>query len=334
MKRAVAPLLLACLASQAAWAADSCAVGPWPAGVPDGSIELAEFQIMDLALSKPDQPMPFGSILAPAGWKSSDGMRWSQRESCARNAQNSRWTVEATDGSARISVLPQEAWKLRAWPGSATASSCDPRPYAQVDAFLLDLASRLTTSARGMKPRDRPDILGARSPEDAMRARLERFEEGVSAAELRFTFESNDGPRDAILISIVTITGTAPGIPERDTHGSSAPSLFASFPAGRVDARLVETTRRSFVANSNWSWSQWQKRMRDLKLEPLDEKMREAMIERSNDVRPVGKSYTFGGLTFTATSAPDVWRNEAGRYFLFPEGALPPGCTAVRQDQG
>jgi hypothetical protein len=328
MKRAVASMLLACLLSQVAWAEDSCAVGPWPAGVPDGSIELAEFPIMDLTLSKPDKPMPWGSVLAPAGWKSSPGMRWSQRESCARDAQNSRWTVEASDGSARISVLPQEYWKVRTrWGNQGTASSCEIRPYTSTDAFLLDLAGRLASSARDKTPRDRPDILGARSPEDAMRARLEMFEEGVSAAELRFTFESKDGPRDAILISIVTITGTAPGIPERDTHGSSAPSLFASFPAGRLDARLVETIRRSFVANSNWSWSQWQKRMRDLKLEPLDEKMREAMIERSNDVRPVGKSYTFGGLAFTATSAPDVWRNEAGRYFQFPEGALPPACT-------
>jgi hypothetical protein len=29
-----------------------------------------------------------------------------------------------------------------------------------------------------------------------------------------------------------------------------------------------------------------------------------------------------------------VWRDGAGRYFLFPEGALPPACTAVRQAQG
>lgn len=335
MKRAVAPLLLACLASQAAWAADSCTVGPWPAGVPDGAIELAEFPIMDLVLSKPEKPMPWGSILAPIGWKSSDGMRWVQRTACARNAQNDRWTVEAADGSARVSLLPQEYWKIRPrWGDQGTSSNCEMRPYTSTDAFLLDLAGRLATSARDKSAQDRPDILAQRSREDVQRARMERFEEGVSAAELRFTFESNAGPRDAILISIVTITGTAPGIPERDTHGSSAPSLYASFPAGQLDARLVETIRRSFFFNSNWHWSQWQQSMRDLKVETLDAKIREAMVERPNDVRPVGKSYTFGGLTFTATSAPDVWRNEAGRYFLFPEDALPPACTVDRQDQG
>jgi hypothetical protein len=328
MKRAFASMLLGCLLSQAAWAADSCAVGPWPAGVPDGSIELVEFQIMDLALSKPDKPMPWGSVLAPAGWKSSPGMRWSQRAMCARNAQNDRWTIETADGSARVSLLPQELWKIRPiWGDRGTASNCEMRPYAGVDLFLLDLAGRLAASARDKTPLDRPDILASRNPDDARRAREELFEEGISAAELRFKFESKAGTRDAILISIVTVTGTHPYIPEKDRHGLSAPSLFASFADGQFDARLIETIRRSFFANSNWAWSQWQQRMRDSKSEPVNDKMREAMVERSNDVRPVGTAFAFGGLTFTATSAPDVWRDGAGRYFLFPEGALPPACT-------
>ena len=307
----------------------SCEVGPWPSGVPEGSIELAEYPILDLALSKPDKPMPWGSVLAPADWTSSDGMRWSQRASCARNAQDSRWTLEAADGSVRISLLPQESWKIRPrWGDQGTASSCEMRSYMSADKFLLDLAGRLATSAREQTTRDRPDILASRSPEDARKAREEQFEEGISAAELRFRFTSNGGPRDAILISIVTVTGTAPFIPERDVHGSSAPSLFASFAAGQLDPRLVETIRRSFFFNSNWYWSQWQQQMRDAKIEPGDQKMRDAMVERMNEFRPVGKPRVLGGRAFTDTGIPDVWRSDAGRYFLFPEGAVPSTCTA------
>jgi hypothetical protein len=328
--RACAALLLGCLLSQAALAADGCAVGPWPTGVPEGSIEFAEYQIIDLALSKPGEPMPWGSVLAPVGWGSSPGMRWSRRTSCARNSQDHRWTIEAPDRTARITLLPEETWKiLRRFGGSSTASSCEVRPYDNTESFLQDLVARLASSAREVKHRSRPDILASRSPEEAETARNEFFEAKISAAELQFTFTSKDGPRDAVLISIVTMTESAPGIPERDVHGSSAVSLFASFPTGKMDARLVEAIRRSGFRNANWYWKPWQQRMREMKLAPLDEKMREAMAERANDVRPLGKAHSFGGFTFTATSAPDLWRDASGRYFLFPEGALPPACAGT-----
>lgn len=330
MIRAFTAMLLGCLLSHAAWAADSCAAGPWPSGVPEGSIEFAEYHVVDLAISKPGEPTPWGSVLAPVGWTSSPGIRWSQRASCGRNAQNDRWKIAAPDGTATLSLLPQETWKVRPrFGGGSTASSCEARPYQHAESFLQDLVARLATSAREIKPRSRPDILESRSPEEAQRARNEFFEASISAAELQFTFTSKDGPRDAVLISIVTMTESAPGIPERDVHGSSAVSLFASFPTGKIDARLVETIRRSGFRNANWFWKPWQQRMRDMNVEPLDETMREAMAERSNDVRPLGKAHTFGGFTFTATSAPDLWRDASGRYFLFPEGAVPPSCTGT-----
>jgi hypothetical protein len=323
-----ATLLLFLLVAHAASAAERCAVGAWPSGVPPGSIELAEYPIVDRALSRPGKAVPWGSVLAPTGWTASDGMAWSQRYACSRTAQDDRWTLASPDGAVQISLLPEERWKIQPrFPGGGTASSCEQRPYERAESFLLDILKRLTIPARSLTPRERPDILASRSPAEVQRARYEFFEEGISAAELSFKFKSKSGPRDALLISIVTVTGTSPYIPEQDVHGASAVTLLASFPEGKFDARLVETIRRSGFFNSNWSRIQWQRMMRDARIEPGDTKMKEAMTERPDDDRPLGKSQLLGGQTFTEAGVADVWRTDAGRYFLFPAGALPSGCA-------
>jgi hypothetical protein len=305
--------LFACLAfGSEAQNESNCAAGPWPSGVPAGAIELAEYPITDLALSKPGQPLPWGSVLAPISWKASPGMRWSEHNSCSRTAQKDRWTVEAGDGSARVSLLPEERWIVSGVYLSGPFSSCPLRSYFSAAPFLSDMVARLAASARGIEVRDRPDILGKRTPEEIAQARIQLRERLTTAAELQFSFTTRDGPRDALLISIVTMTEPEPTIPERDYYGTSRITLYASFPAGQLNRRLIETIRGSGFFNSNWSWKQGQPK--------------QAMADRPNDVRPLGKAVSFGGLQFTSTGVPDVWRSAAGRFYLFPVGAVPASC--------
>lgn len=60
-------LLPAPVTPHLALGADTCAVGSWPAGVPEGSIEFSKYPIIDLAMSRLGEHSSRQDRYAPVG---------------------------------------------------------------------------------------------------------------------------------------------------------------------------------------------------------------------------------------------------------------------------
>lgn len=307
---------VAAVALAAAVTASGICVAP---GVPQGTIELREFSILDLDLSSKDRPLAFVSVLAPKDWTSEGGLRWVLDAPCGVE-QRVEWRVASPDSATSVAILPAERWTVSSRPPQF--SRCPSRNVHSADAYSAEVLDALKLTHRVEAVRERQDIVAQFASVLASYGTQQQTR--ASAAETRIVLGEGAERRDGLMIAAMVVVTPAPAIPEYESTAFSMPSLLAMAPEGRLDPDLIEAVRASALPNPEWS-DQANRILRGMETRPRPpgaEDLIPTPGASAFPVRPAGPEAVFCGAKYTSAGTPGVFRSAEGRIFYIPGGAV------------
>jgi len=227
---------------------------PTPHGLPANAIRVQQVDIMDR--NGFEKPLPASTGLIPVGWQIQGGVQWGQQYLCT-NGYNVNWSARSPDGEQTIAVLPQERWETNNYGAPPSTPGCGSASFSSSQQYLTQRVGRLRPGARVLNYRPRPDLakkfayLNASTP-----TAMGGMRTWVDAGQVQFSYSEGGREMEGVIaastiFSMSRMSGMGMGSMDALT-GFTLPAFAAMAPKGKLNLKLVEAIRQSFLPNPEW----------------------------------------------------------------------------------
>ncbi|MGI9038388.1 MAG: hypothetical protein ACR2GQ_05965 [Gemmatimonadota bacterium] len=230
------------------------------APLPPGTVRMQKVDVMDPTGFA--QPVVAGTVLIPAGWRTSGGILWGALGQCGPDVA-SDWAATSPDGAISIRYQPTLGW-------NATRASfqmdpppndgCERASYTSVREFLEATARRLHPQGRIVDYRPLPEetkpfreLLALVPPTNQPDL---QFNFTIEAGEILVAYQENGRDMRAAISAMVGITHwsmNTGGIGMEQISGAPTSVTVVSAPNGMLDFGLRKRVESTVRYTREWS---------------------------------------------------------------------------------
>jgi hypothetical protein len=225
------------------------------ATAPPGTVRFDRAIIVDATGF--EQPMAASTMFVPHGWQTQGGVVWGGEYTCT-NGYNVNWSATAPDGSASITILPQQKWESNNYGAPPSTPGCGFAPHTSAQDYLASVVQRWLPGAQIIDYRARADLAQElASYNSATQMPMGELRSWVDSGEVLFAF--NDRGRDmrgsaaaSVVFSLMrTSAGMGMGVMDALT-ALAFPGYGVIAPKEQFNPEFFEALRRTIKTNPQW----------------------------------------------------------------------------------